>query len=168
MAEEARDPEGLIWTVRRRWVPRLPGETLWARFSRRFGRRSRKVREWDGLGDVASGFAEGGDGLGGVLAGIGLVIAVLVLLVVLLPLVLAFVEVLVLTVLGLLAVGARILLRRPWTVEAVADDGSILSWRVVGWRASGDHVRLVVRQLRRGLPPGAATAGHLPGPDDDA
>jgi hypothetical protein len=167
MAEEVTDPEGHRWVVRRRWVPRLPGETLWNRFRRRFGRGSRRVRDWDGLGDVASGFADGGDGIGGILAGIALVIAVLLLLVIVLPLLLAFVEVLALAVLALVAVGARILFRRPWTIEAVDGDGSVLSWRIVGWRASGDHARLVARQLRRGLPPPGAEVGHTPESEDD-
>jgi len=166
MAEVANDPEGRAWVVRRRWVPRLSGETLWRRFQRRFGRRSRRVRDWDGLGDVAASFGDGGDGIGGCLVGIALAIAVVLLLVIVVPLLLALVEVLVLAVLGVLAVGARILFRRPWVVEAVADDGSVLSWRVVGWRKSGGQARVIARQLQRGLPPTGGEASHVPDPDD--
>ncbi len=168
MAEEVTDPDGRRWIVRRRWVPRLPGETLWGRFRRRFVRRATRIRDWDGAGDLAGSFADGGDGIAGCLIGIGIVVGVLLLLVVVIPFLLAFVEVLVLVLLALLAVGARILFRRPWTVEAVADDGELLTWRIVGLRASGEQARKVAWALRAGPPPPGLERGRAPDPDPDA
>jgi hypothetical protein len=151
MAEQVEGPDGRSWAVMRRWVPRLPGETLWGRFRRRFGRSSRRMRDWDGVADVADlASSGGGDGIAGVLAMIGLAIAAVLLVVLVLPLLLALVEVMILALLALVAVGARILLRRPWTVEAVADDGALRTWRIVGWRNSGEHVRRVADQIRTG------------------
>ena len=78
MAEQVEGPDGRSWVVMRRWVPRLPGETLWGRFRRRFGRSSRRMRDWDGVADVADiASSGGGDGITGVLAMIGLAIALI-------------------------------------------------------------------------------------------
>jgi hypothetical protein len=157
MAERVAGPDGRSWVVMRRWVPRLPGETLWGRFRSRFGRGSRRTRKWDGVGDVANLAAEGADGLGGVFAVIGLVLAAVVLVLLVLPLLIALVEVLVLVLLALVAIGARILFRRPWTVEAVASDETILEWRIVGWRASAEHARTVAGLIAAGMEPPGAT-----------
>ena len=157
MAERAEGPDGRSWTVMRRWVPRLPGETLWGRFRSRFGRGSRRMKKWDGVGDVADIAAQGADGIGGVFAVIGLVIAAVLLVILVLPLLFALVEVVVLALLALVAMGARILFRRPWTVEAVASDETILEWRVVGWRASAEHARTAAGLLALGMEPPGAT-----------
>lgn len=160
MAEEVTDPDGRAWVVRRRWMPRLPGETLWARFRWRFRRVRRRTTQLDEhIPDVPLDI---GDGPGGILAAIALLLALVVLVLFVLPLFIALVEVAILVALALVAIGARILFRRPWTVEAAARDGEVLSWQVVGWRASGDHARVVARQLRRGLPPGGAEVGRRP------
>ena len=141
-------PDGRVWVVRRRWTPRLSGETAGERFQ---GRLS-----------VVAGNLRGGSPLHpwfgifryGCLAPVGLVLIVtLVVVFVLAPLVVAIAELLVVLVLGASALVARVVFRRPWAVEAVADDGEILSWRVVGWRASRAKVGDTADHLATGLRP---------------
>jgi hypothetical protein len=50
---------------------------------------------------------------------------------------------------------ARIIFGRPWTIEARADDGTIYTWRVTGWRASTTRQTEIRRQL---------ATGHVPPP----
>jgi hypothetical protein len=71
-------------------------------------------------------------------------------------------------VLTLLGIGARVVFRRPWAVEAVAPDGATHTWRVVGWQASGDAVDAVANALEHGnpLPTGATSAPAVPPPPD--
>lgn len=71
------------------------------------------------------------------------------------PLVLALLDLLFVIVLVALGVVARVVFRRPWRVEAEALDGAgprrLVTWRVVGWRASGAHVEAVARHLEAGV-----------------
>jgi hypothetical protein len=152
VAETVVDPSGRSWTVRRRWLPRLPGETLWGRFWKRSRRSSRAMREL--APDVADvgGF---GDGIGGVVATIALILVGLLLFLFVLPALLALVEVLLLLLLGMLVLAARVVFRRPWTVEAARDD-EVLTWQVVGWKASGAQVRRVSALLSDGVRPEGA------------
>ena len=106
-----------------------------------------------------------------------IVVVVTVLVLVGVPLVLALVDILVLAVLTLLGIAARVLFRRPWVVEARStaavppaatdawpSDAPVLAvrrhtWRVVGWRASGEQVEHVANALVHGNPlPAGATA----------
>ena len=128
------DPDAVEWEVGRRWLER-PG------WSRR--------RDVDGDGWW---YADGGDVDG--LLGIALVVAFVLLLVFGLPLLVA--------VLGLVvALGglvARVLLGRPWLVEARNERGE-LAWRVRGVRRSRRAVEEVAAALARGdrgfSPPGS-------------
>lgn len=153
MTEELIDPSGRVWTVRRRWLPRLPGETLWGRFRRRFRRGTKAMRNLDGLGDIVD--VPTGDGFGGIVAGILAVIALLIFVVVVLPLLFALFEVIVLVLVGLLVLAARVLFRRPWTVEAASED-EVLTWQVVGWEASGEQVARAGALLSDGMRPEGA------------
>jgi hypothetical protein len=84
-----------------------------------------------------------------------LVVAVLGILAfyVIVPLLLIAVDLAVLVVVVGGAVVGRILFKRPWIVEAERRDRPTTHrWEVVGWRASGDHVRHVREQLTHGMP----------------
>lgn len=153
MARSVVAADGRRWVVRRRLAPRLGTESLWGRFHRRFRQTMRRA------GDAADADPGCLDVIGeGIVAAIAIVLAVLVALFVLLPLLVAVVDVVVVVALSLLGILARVVLRRPWTVEARAGDGSSLLWRVVGWRASGDQVDAVAEGLRAGVvPPGAVS-----------
>lgn len=152
-------PAGESWRVRRLWAPRLGGRRLWARVRRRF----RKPTDFpdSGLADPTGCLP---DALDEFFLVLGLFLAVLLVVLlavfVVVPLLLALLDLVVVLVLALLGVLARVLLRRPWTVEAEAcagpRAGTVITWRVVGWRASGEHAAQVAEALRAGvdLPPG--------------
>ena len=75
------------------------------------------------------------------------------------PLLITLAEVLLLGLLVALGVLVRVLLRRPWIVDAVRlDRTERLSWKVVGWRRSGEVVDAVAGQLAAGQ----ATPAALP------
>jgi hypothetical protein len=150
--ETVVDPSGRSWMVRRRWLPRLPGETLWGRFRKRSRRSSRAMRE---LSPDVANVADIGDGIGGVVAMVVLIVVGLLLFLFVLPALLALVEVLLLLLLGLVVLAARVVFRRPWTVEAARDD-EVLTWQVVGWKASGAQVRRVSALLSDGVRPDGA------------
>ncbi|MDQ3108147.1 MAG: hypothetical protein M3Q68_10135, partial [Actinomycetota bacterium] len=127
-AREVVDPQGRTWKVRRRWV-------------------HRSVR-WRGARDLPDAGIPGLDFLDdelGIFAVIGLVITSIAVVALgiffVIPAVIFMIE-LVLVVLALLLGGvARLLLRRPWTVEArIKGTNEGREWKVVGWRASGDLV----------------------------
>jgi hypothetical protein len=68
------------------------------------------------------------------------------------PLVLVVVDLALAMVLTALGIAARLLFRRPWTVEAVSGAGDRHRWRVVGLRASREHAADVVNALAHGNP----------------
>jgi hypothetical protein len=141
-------PDGRTWVVRRRWAPWLGRETPWQRFHRRFRQTVRRADLAD-VGDAGC-LVDVGEGL---VVGILVVLAVLLAAFVVLPLVVALVELVGLLLLLALAVPARVVLRRPWTVEARAGDGGLLRWRVSGWRASGERCAEVAQLLASGVVP---------------
>lgn len=103
------------------------------------------------------------DDLGLIVAAVvGAVLAVLVVLFVVVFALPLLIEVVVLVAVTVLGIAGKVLLRRPWTVAAESDDGTRVTWRVVGWRASREHVDTVADALEHGyvLPRGGTT---LPG-----
>ncbi len=148
MAEQVQGPDGRRWTVRRRWLPGAGRESLFRRFVRRY-------RAWfghtrDAL-DADPGCLEFfGEGLA---VGLALLVLTVVLVLVVIPLLAALVDLLLLLLVGAMGVAARVLLGRPWVVEAVADDGRELRREVVGWRASGAVCRDVAAFLADGTLP---------------
>lgn len=151
MAERVVAPGGGAWVVRRRWLPGRSTSTLGERFRHRTrGLRHRARAAGDGL-DGAGGC---GELLGeGVAAIAFVVVLVLVLVFVVLPLLVALAEIAILLLVALAIFLARVLLRRPWVVEAVRPDGEALRWDVVGWRASGDACRTIAQHVEAGLDP---------------
>ena len=130
MAVRTVSPDGTAWVVRRRWLPGTSTDSITTRFGRRFRRVAERS---DGL-DVDPGC---GEVLGeGIAAAIALIAIVLLLLA------------------GAILV-ARVVLRRPWIVEAVDADGDAHRWDVVGWRASGAACTTVAQHLEAGLAPAA-------------
>lgn len=110
----------------------------------------------DGL-DAASLGAEL-PGVGGVAMVIGAVIVVVAALVFVVPAVIFLVEVLLVGALVGLGLLGRLLLRRPWTVEARQQgDERVYEWTAPGWRASEELCHSVAQQLEAtGLPVGGA------------
>jgi hypothetical protein len=134
-----RDLEGNTWRVGRRWLP--------------WRRRIRNVADWDfelpdlgGLVDDLPGF------LGVLLA----VVAVLIMLPFVMLAIGAMIELALLLALLPLVVLVRVALRRPWTVQVIAPNGSVaVAEPVVGWTASGERVAALAASLRehRAVPP---------------
>ena len=150
MATEVTAPDGRTWIVRRRLAPRLGSDTLWGRFRGRFRRTLDRVEDVPDLGCLDAI----GEGVTGVVVAI---VLVLLAIFVLLPLLVAVVDVLIVLLAVAVGIVIRIVLRRPWVVEARADDGTAHCWRVVGWRASGARVLELSEHLQ---------AGMLPPPDE--
>lgn len=90
----------------------------------------------------------------GPIAAIFLVVAVLLVVVFfVIPGIVFVVELLLAALVVLGGLGVKVLLRRPWTVEARCED-DVRRWPVVGWRASGRAVDHVATHIRRtGSPP---------------
>ena len=153
---EVETAEG-TWHVRRRWAPRrLGADTLWRRFRTRTRKVGRRTRD---LGDLPDpGCA--GDALEGLVLVVVVVVVVVFLLLVGIPFLIALGELLILVLLALGGVVGRVLFRRPWTVDAVAPDGTHHVWAVVGWRASGAARQHVADRV--------AAGGTVPSDDEVA
>lgn len=156
MAVRVVAPDGTAWVVRRRWMPGRDTSSLWDRFRRRVRHVGRRAR---GAGEGLDAAADGAELLGGTVAALVAAVAVVLLLVfVVVPLLLALAEVAALLVVAGLILMARVVLRRPWVVEAVPDAGVVQRWDLVGWQASGAACLAVAQRLEAGIlpPPGEA------------
>jgi hypothetical protein len=120
------DRQGRKVKVGRRWLP-------WRR----------RLRDIDA---PALDFGGGDDPISAVLAIVGLILAIPFLL----ALVLLLSELFLLVLLLPLVLLVRILLRRPWTVEATHGGKVLLSERVRGWEESGARVREIAVMYQRG------------------
>lgn len=132
-------PDGRTWKVHRRWVHR---RVSWR------GPKGRRALDFVDGADFL-GFADELPVIGVIalaLAGLLLGIAAVVFVI---PAMLFVLELsFVLVAIGL-GVAARILFRRPWTVEArVAGTSEGREWKVVGWRASGELVDTLAERIR--------------------
>lgn len=151
--------DGREWTVRRHWAPRIGHETLWGRIVKRFRSPKRRLRDAAGRVDAADGALMGMQDL---VALIVILVGAALFVLIGLPLLLAVFDVILLVLLAVLGVLGRVLLRRPWTVEACPQgDGGGREWRVVGWRDSARLVDSLARRLQSGepLPPAGWTQG---------
>jgi hypothetical protein len=142
-------PDGLEWQVGRRWSTRRFGWT------------------WKRRGVASDALSGVGQGLGGVDFGNGglAVVGALAAALILIPVLFFGAELIVLGALLAIGLVGRVLLRRPWVIEASSSDpltpGRRLEWRVVGWRKSERLIEQVVSDLAAGreppqsaLPPG--------------
>jgi len=154
-------PDGATWDVRVVWQPR------WRALARRFGGwRRRRKGENGGGGSGLDGLdiPGGSDDLAAlVLVIIGLILFGLLFWFLLLPLLLLLVDVVVVILLLALAIPVRVLLRRPWTVEASrrGPDGEsteTVSTHVVGWRNALRARDEIADKLRAGYPAQSAVA----------
>lgn len=149
-------PNG-TWYVRRRWAPRHLGkETI----GDRFRKRSKKVRERSGdLADIPDPGCAGDIG-----EAIGVFVILVVVIVFLvffgIPFLIALGELLLIVLLAVLGALAKVLFRRPWTVDAVSPDGDHHTWSVVGWGASATARQFVADRL--------AATGSVPSPEEVA
>lgn len=128
-----RDLEGHTWRVGRRWLP--------------WRRRIRNVADWGDLGLPDLGGLV--DDLPGFLGVLLAALAVIIMLPFILLAIGAMIELSLLLALLPLAVLVRVALRRPWTVQVIAPNGSVVTAEpVVGWTASGERVAALAASLR--------------------
>ena len=134
--------DGTEWRVGRKWLPWSP-----------------KLRS--DLGDI--GHFEPGDLFDspvGVLFGLVALVVAGVVFFFLFPILALVAEILLIAVVLVGGVGARVVLRRPWLVQAESATRR-LEWPVVGWRASGAQIKAVAAALEedRALPAFAEDQG---------
>lgn len=146
-------PDGRTWMVRRRWVEG-PRPNLFKRW-----RNHWKKNELDGW-DVIDGLFLA-DFVGG-FGAIGGAVAVGILTLVLLPLVGIALELVVLLLVVGYGLFARVILRRPWVVEAgdVEDAEERVAFAVEGWRDSSTALRELRTALAASGPPERLTVGR--------
>lgn|GEM_PF-3552569 len=146
------------WRVRRRWLPHREGVGVRARFEQRKRWRAKKPNEqpedsrrrWFDYLDPGVGCVDD--------VGAGLVVFVVVVLVVLIvigggPVLLLGIDLLWLLIVGTCSVLGRIVLRRPWSVEAAAPSGERREWKVRGFRDAGRLRDVLAGEFERGLDP---------------
>jgi hypothetical protein len=122
-------PDGDRWRVRRRWLDRgLP------KLGKGF-RRGRKEAEDSGFLDGAFAF----EGLAGTAIALVAIVVAVVMVVVLLPLIGVALELVLLVLLLASGLFGRVVMRRPWTVEAIdLDDGErSVAFAVTGFGEAG-------------------------------
>lgn len=161
-------PDGDRWSVRRRWSERPLPNLL-----RRFRKNADEVEETGlipGLGDLTSTPAtvipEGWIGL-------ALAVVAVFIFVLLIPLLGLALELIVLLLVFWSGLAGRVLLGRPWVVEAVnRDDGErSVAYAVKGFRRSGDAVAELAAAIAADGPPERLTQGErtgLPRPKHEA
>ena len=78
------------------------------------------------------------------------------------PALIFLLELLLVVAIVAMGVAGRVLLGRPWTVEARARvAGDAVEWKVRGWRASGELLESVAAQLEAtGKPTGGTSVGR--------
>ena len=85
---------------------------------------------------------------------VGVIVFVLLMVFVIGPLALALFDLVIWFVFLIGGLAGRLLFRRPWTVEAVADDGVTIEQTAVGLGASRQSQHQLAERIRTGLPPG--------------
>ena len=137
--------------VRRRWSSRPGVRTVWERARRRTRRSADGATTAGDVSLVSAILIEDG----AVLLRWAVIAVVAVVLLLATTFLLAA-ELAILALVVLVGVAGRVVLGRPWTVEAVSDAGDRLTWRAVGWRASARRRDEIADLLRAGvtLPPG--------------
>jgi hypothetical protein len=136
--EAVVDPAGHRWVVRRRWVRR---RLRWR------GKSGRSFDLMDGS-DLAS---LGADlpVVGVVFVGIALLLFAVGAVILVVPAIVFLAELLLIAAVVGVGLAGRMLLGRPWTVEAMKQDtGDAYEWKVRGWRASGELRESIAQQLQ--------------------
>jgi len=144
-------PDGDRWRVRRRWLDRgLP------KLGKGF-RHGRKEAEDSGFLDGAFAF----EGLTGSAIALVAIAVAAVVVVVLLPLIGVALELVLLVLLFASGLFGRVVLRRPWTVEAIdLDDGErSVAFAVKGFAAAGRAADELAGTISASGPPQQLTQG---------
>ena len=146
-------PDGERWRIRRRWMDRgLPN------VRKRFGKDREEATGLDAL-DAFSALDVIGDAGW---AGLAIGVAVLLLVVILLPLLGVALELILLLLLFSSGLAGRVVLGRPWTVEAIdLDDGKrSVAYAVKGFRRASHAVDELATAIAASGPPERLAAGE--------
>lgn len=92
------------------------------------------------------------EGFGGFVAVLLMAVVVAIGFLFLLPVFVFLVEVLIVALLVVGAIVLRVIFRQPWLVDAVADDGTRTTWKVVGYRNSRRVVDQISSLISKGTP----------------
>ena len=146
-----RDLQGRHWKVS---VRMLPWGLKWR------GPRTRKDRPGDTEEKVPTGRWYDGldiadltlfdEGLGGFVAVLLFIVAIAIGVLFILPAFIFLIEVLIVALLVLGTILLRVVFRQPWLVDAVASDGTRMTWKVVGYRNSRRVVDEIGGLIARG------------------
>jgi hypothetical protein len=146
-------PDGERWRVGRRWLNRSPPKP-WTRW-----RRNRKGNDDGDLVDtLAPDLLTGAvDGPAGLVAAAAVVVVIALLVFVLLPLIGIAFELALLIGFVMSGLFGRVVLRRPWTIEAISldDPARRHAFAVVGWRRSGRSLAALASAIQTTGPPSA-------------
>ena len=107
-----------------------------------------KGRWFDGLDIPDLGFID--EGFGAFIAVLLFIVAIAAALLFVLPVFIFLIEVLIVALLVLGAILLRVVFRQPWLVDAADDDGTYMTWKVVGYRNARRVVDEMARQLQIG------------------
>jgi hypothetical protein len=151
-------PSGDTWTVRRRWLPNRDRSRVLRALDRRRvlqgeSRRNAAESRWYDMIDIPA--------FGDELAAAAIVVAAVAVLLVLVlfgwSLVLVGVSIVWLLLGTIVGAVGRVVLRRPWWVEATCDrdgrDREGRDWYVRGFRDAGRRRDEIARQFQHGLDP---------------
>lgn len=145
-------PNGERWRVGRRWLNRSPPKP-WTRW------RRERTRSDDELaaGWLPEAVLNGVDSLGGLGFVIGAVVVLALLVLVLLPLLGIAFELAIAIGFVLSGLFGRVVLRRPWTIEAVSLDAPARrsAFAVTGWRRSRRALAALAATIETTGPPAA-------------
>ena len=152
MTQKVEDPSGREWTVRRKWVPRRL----------RWRGRTFSFDLLDGA-ELLS-FGDELPVVGVIFAAIAAFLVAVGLVVLVLPAVVFILELLLIATLVGLGVLGRVLLGRPWTIEARQKGADhALEWRARGWQGSQEVLESVAQQIAvNGTPAGGARVPPAP------
>jgi hypothetical protein len=143
--------DGARWRVRRRWLDRPPPNL------RRLWRQNRK--EADEVNWLDAAWWIEGDSI---VLGIAAVVVLLLVIFVLLPLLGVALELIAILFLLTSGVIGRVVLRRPWIVEAqkLGDPEERVAFAVKGWRDSSQALRELRTAIAATGPPQRLTVGE--------
>jgi hypothetical protein len=148
-------PDGERWRVGRRWLNR-PAPRPWTRWRRS---RKRERENDDNLLDTLAPEALTGaaDGPAGLVAVAAVIVLITLVVFVLLPLIGIAFELTLLIGFVMSGLFGRVVLRRPWTIEAISLDrpGARSAFAVTGWRRSRRSLAVLASAIEATGPPSA-------------
>ena len=149
MARTVTDAYGERWRVGRQWAP-------WRPRLRGPGEKNDGSSWFD-----VPGFGDVDDFAAGIVIALLAVVMLAIAFLVVWPLVAIALEIVLIALGALVATVGRVLLRKPWTVRAVAENGRERKWKVVGWGPSGRLVDEIAAAIEHGT---TLPGGEIPPP----